>query len=525
MPPTRGMKRPGPATKLRRRAGRRRVTTMRMYSLLRRESGSALLIALGTMTVFAIVGTTLTYYTTRNATSASVSKGDEVSFSFSEAGLHNALAVLSNPVNDPVSPGILPSVTTQYNGGTATWSGTFDSVTDKWTITSVGKVDNPSGTNAADLDRTMTAVVPIYPLQTQPLAFESWNYVYSWGTDAACDMTMDSSIDISTRVMVAGDLCMQSSSQLSGSTTQLLVGGQLKTYSSAHVGSSGSPINRADVAGGCRYENGTLHNPCVAADKVWASTITSSPELEAAPNPDLNGWYKKASPGPYHPCEVTAGTPPTFDNDQGASYNPAKRNRSVSTDFDLTKSSSYTCRTTLNGQTYGELSWNNSTKVLTIAGTMFIDGDVYVSQAGRYTGQGTLYLSGSFRMDGSPKMCGAVTGGAGSDCNYASGAWNPNSALFTIVAVGGGGQSGLTSDVSAALLSSSHWQGAMYGGTGTKILVDGSARFAGPLISDEVDLNSSVHAESFGLISTAPTGMPGNSTVNAQPDKPQLFAG
>lgn len=496
-----------------------------MLGFLRREQGSALLIALGTMTVFAIVGTTLTYYTTRNAASADISKGDGYSFSFAEAGLHNALAVLSNPVNDPVDSTILPTTTTNYSGGRATWGGIYDNTLDRWTITSTGYVANPSGSTAAEIKRTLTAKVPIYPKQTQPLAFDSWNYVYSWGTDAACDMTMDSSIDISTRVMVAGDLCMQSSSQLSGSTTQLLVGGQVKTFSSAHVGASGSPIDRADVAAGCKYESNATHNPCITDDKVWATTVTSAPELEAAPTPDLNGWYKKASPGPYHPCEVTSGTPPVFDNDQGASYDPTRRNRSVSTDFDLTKSSSYTCRTTLNGQTFGELSWNNSTKVLTVAGTIFIDGDVYVSQAGRYTGQGTLYLSGSYKMDGSVKMCGAVTGGAGSDCNYTSGAWSPNSALFTVVAVGGGGQSGVLSDVSVVLNSSAQWQGAMYGGAGTKIYVDGSARFAGPLISDEVDLNSSIQAEGFGLITTAPSGMPGNTTVNAQPDKPQLFSG
>jgi hypothetical protein len=433
--------------------------------------------------------------------------------------------VLSNPVNDPVDPTILPTTTTNYNGGRTAWSGTYNSTLDRWDITSTGYVANPSGSTAAEITRTLTAKVPIYPQQTQPLVYDSWNYVYSWGTDAACDMTMESSIDLSTRVMVAGDLCMTSSAQLSGSTTQLLVGGQLKTYASAHVGASGAPIQRADVAGGCRYDDGTLHNPCTTADKVWASTVTSSPELEAAPTPDLNGWYKKASPGPYHPCETTSGSPPTFDNDQGATYDPTRRNRSVSTDFDLTKLSSYTCRTTLNGQTFGELSWNNTTKVLTIAGTIFIDGDVLISQAGRYTGQGTLYVSGSFLMPGSSKMCAAVVGGAGSDCNWTAGAWSPNSALFTIVAVGAGGQSGVANDVSTALTSSAQWQGAIYGGAGTKIYVGSSARFAGPLISDEVDLESSVQAESFGIISTAPTGMPGNSTVNAQPDKPQLFAG
>jgi Tfp pilus assembly protein PilX len=499
---------------------------MRMLGFLRREQGSALLIALGTMTVFAIVGTTLTYYTTRNAASADISKGDGYSFSFAEAGLHNALAVLSNPANDPTEPTLLSTTaTSNYNGNRAEWSGTYNDTLDRWDITSTGYVANPSGANAAELKRTLTAKVPIYPKQTQPLAFDSWNYVYSWGTDAACDMTMDSSIDISTRVMVAGDLCMLSSSQLSGSTTEVLVGGQIKTYSSAHVGQTGSPIARADVAGGCRYENGTLHNPCTTADKVWATTVTSAPELEPAPTVDLNGWYKKASPGPYHPCEVTSGTPPVFDNDQGASYDPTRRNRSVPTDFDLTKSSSYTCRTTLNGQTFGELSWNNTTKVLTIAGTIFIDGDAYASQSGTYSGQATLYLSGSFKLDGSVKLCAVALGGAGSDCNYSSGAWTPNTRLFTIVVNGGGGQSNLAGDVSGGILGSSMWQGAMYGGAGTRIMVDGSARFSGPLISDEVDLNSSVQAESFGMISTAPSGMPGNSTVNAQPDKPQLFSG
>jgi hypothetical protein len=497
---------------------------MRIMRLLRQDTGSALLIALGAMTVFAIVGTTMTYYTTRNATSATLSKGDELAFSFSEAGLHNALAVLSNPANDPVDPALLPNTTTTYQGGTVTWGGTYDNVQDTWAITATGNVDNASGTTAADQRRLLTAKVPIYPKQTQPLAYESWNYVYSWGTGSSCDMTMDSSIDISTRVMVAGNLCMQSSSQLSGSTTQLLVGGQLKVFSSAHVGASGSPIERADVAGGCKYESNALHSPCGSADKVWASTITSTPALEPAPTPDLNGWYKKASPGPYHPCETVSGTPPTFDNDQGATYDPTKRNRSVSTDFNLTKSSSYTCRTTLNGQTYGELSWDNSTKVLTVAGTIFIDGDVYVGQSGSYTGQGTLYVSGSFVNDGY-KLCAVLTSGAGSDCNYSSGAWEPNSRLFTIVAVGGGGQSNIASDVSIGLISSAQWQGAMYGGTGTKIYVDGSVRFAGPLISDEVDLNSSIQAEGFGSIVTAPTGMPGNATVNAQPDKPQLFSG
>jgi hypothetical protein len=492
-----------------------------MLRFLRREQGSALLIALGTMTVFAIVGTTLTYYTTRNAASADVSKGDGYSFSFAEAGLHNALAVLSNPVNDPVDPEILPLTTSNYNGNRAEWSGTYNDTLDRWEITSTGYVANPTGSTAAEIKRTLTAKVPIYPKQTQPLAFNAWNYLYSWGTGdpSGCDMWMDSSQDISTRVMVTGNLCMSSSAQLFGSTTELDVGGQLKIFGSAHVGASGSPIGRADV-GSCKYESNAVHSPCGSADKVWASTITSTPVLEPTPSPDWNGWYKKASPGPYHPCETSSGTPPTFDNDQGTAYDPTRRNRSVSGSFNLTGSSSYTCRTTLNGQVFGELSWNNSTKVLTTKGTVFIDGNASITQTGSYTGQGTLYLSGSMLISG--RMCAVLSG---SNCNFANGAWDPNTKLFTIVANGTGGQLDVDSTESINLISSSAWQGALYGGAGGKVRVESSSQFAGPIIADEVDLESSIDASYFGTIGTAPTGMPGNTTVNAQPDKPQLFSG
>jgi hypothetical protein len=69
------------------------------------------------------------------------------------------------------------------------------------------------------------------------------------------------------------------------------------------------------------------------------------------------------------------------------------------------------------------------------------------------------------------------------------------------------------------------WQGALYGGAGLKVQVGSSSEFAGPIIADEVDLDSSTDAESFGFIVTSPSGMPGNSAINARPDKLELFSG
>jgi hypothetical protein len=261
--------------------------------------------------------------------------------------------------------------------------------------------------------------------------------------------------------------------------------------------------------------------PPANADRVWATTISSSPALQPAPAPDWNYWYANASPGPTESCTGAnrVGTPPTFDND-------LVRNRSAPA-ADLTPSSSYTCRTYLGNELLGELSWNNSTKTLTVSGTLFIDGDAQVTQAGRYTGQATLYLSGSFYMGGSAKMCAVVVGGAGSDCNWTTGAgkWEPNTRLLAIVTNGAGGFGGnVAADTTVNIDSSAMWQGAIYGGP-YKARVQSSAKVAGPLIADEVVLSSSVASFPFGLIGTAPTGLPGNDTIYALPDKLELFSG
>jgi hypothetical protein len=123
----------------------------------------------------------------------------------------------------------------------------------------------------------------------------------------------------------------------------------------------------------------------------------------------------------------------------------------------------------------------------------------------------------------SGRMCAVALGNG--KCDYAAGAWDPNNKLFTIVANGTGGQSDVDSSESINLISSAEWQGALYGGAGGKVRIESSSQFAGPIIADEVDLESSIDASHFGTIGVAPTGMPGNETVNAQPDKPQLFSG
>ena len=148
---------------------------MRLTRLLRREEGSALLIAMGALTVFAIVGTTLTYYTTRNAASASYSKENTLSFSLAEAGLANAFAVLNLPTNNALDPDILKgseatASSATYEGGTAKWWGVLDRANAIWTVTAVAQETNPSGPGAAQVRRKLTAKVPIVPTIDEALS-------------------------------------------------------------------------------------------------------------------------------------------------------------------------------------------------------------------------------------------------------------------------------------------------------------------------------------------------------------------
>ncbi len=216
-----------------------------------------------------------------------------------------------------------------------------------------------------------------------------------------------SSVSVETRILVSGNLCVKDSSTIEGANTEVLVGGQLKTFGSASVGRNGSnPAGLVEAAGQCRYESGSV-GTCNTSRKVWATVVDTTPALQPAPAPDWTYWYANASPGALSTCTGAnkTGTPPVFDND-------TTQDRDAP-DANLTPGSTYTCKTYLGADQRGELSWNNTSKTLTIRGVIFIDGDIKITQKALYSGQGTLYTTGSLEMNGSYAMCGARIGGAG----------------------------------------------------------------------------------------------------------------
>jgi type II secretory pathway pseudopilin PulG len=497
---------------------------MRLRQLLKRQDGITLIMAIGILGVLSLSGVTLIYYSSTNARSAQYSVQNGSAYDLAEAGIDEMMAVLSKPTNNALMPDLLPETTHDYDGGTVTWSGTLDQLTQTWSVTSTGRFDNPTP-GASDVTRTLSAKIPVTPTLTQPLNNPAWNYIYATGTGQPCDMTVSNNVTGSSRLYVQGNLCLMNN--VAVTQTSLLVHGNLDLSNNAQVGAGTSMSTRVEtyVGGSCRYGGGSWATPCTGnqdSRRIYSKMnppsysvgVNSAVPVIAAPTADVAAWYENSIPGPSLDCSTEngarSGTPPTWDND-------GVRNNSVPV-FNLTPSSSYTCRVGPAATPTGELSWNATTKVLTVYGTMFIDGSVKLTNGAlnSYNGQATIYLSGTAYMSNNTKLCG---GTSGSNCDFAS--WNPNTEMLTFVAGGSGGLAGTGNGI--LVDNSSQFQGGLFSSYAVRF--SNNARSDGPIVGSTMIFDNNVTNDQFDTITTVPVGMPGNPAVYAQPNPPQLYSG
>ena len=162
------------------------------------------------------------------------------------------------------------------------------------------------------------------------------------------------------------------------------------------IGTAGTPLASAQVAGTCQYNAQTPHSPCSSVDKVWANAIGTAPQNLSKPAVDLAYWYENAKPGPKHNC-TTGSFPGGFDTN-------SVLDNSVPGSAEVTPiSSSYTCQVHDSlGNLVGELSWNHVTHVLKIKGTIYIDGDFRFDDDGsvaHYQGRGIIYATDDLEFD------------------------------------------------------------------------------------------------------------------------------
>jgi Tfp pilus assembly protein PilX len=526
---------------------------------LRDESGIALVMALMVMFVLTIVTTSVIFYTTSNQHSSQLSLTRDGSYRLAEAGINNAMSVLGSPPdiatgigNNALDPNVFCGIAGKnytstnpctirddYSNGYVIWKGVLSPGTATWLITSTGYVLNTNvNGGTAYSTRTLTVSVAVHPTLTQPLNTPVWNYIYATkpaSTPAStCDESLTQSVTVSSPFYVEGNLCLFNTSSITRGP--LVVKGRVTftNVSKNFAGTSSVPLSDAHILNGCTAS--TTHTPCQnnGVDNVYATVLDGSlPAGLTPPVPNWDNWYLNSSPGPYFPCQTISGQAPlsplTFDSPvdanvtdtdaQKLAYSTGAQGNNLATQ-NLTPGFDYRCQTAS-----GELSWNNTTKVLTIKGTIYIDGSVYIQNGAvnLYTGQGVIYLGGTLFVKNS-SLCGAIYNGACDMRTYQASpaqGWDPNSNLVCFVARGSG-TGGLVSPGDSAQFVSATLQGAVY--AAGNIDIGTTSNVDGPLVGYQVIIGQSV-TTSFPAITIVPQGMPSNPTAYAQIDPPSGYSG
>jgi len=561
--------------------------------LLRKQDGIALIVSMGVLSMLTISGTTVMVYTTSNTKTSALSRSNEKSFSLSEAALNDAMAVLANPDNNALKQATLPSTeatasSAAYEDGTAKWWGVLDSSANVWNVSALGLYDNPAGPGLAQVRRTLTAKVPVTPTYLQPLNNPVWNYLYAGHTGSVCDQTLNNNILGSSRMYVAGNLCLSPNVGLTQST--VIVGGSLDVQNNASVGSSLSRVE-AYVGGDCRYATG-VWGTCIGnqdarhiyskiADGVTTG-VSHNPPVVPPPKADFAGWYENAIPGPAQSCTTFTGTPPTFDNNYPA------RDNSIAV-FDLTPASSYICRVGPGASTsLPSAITSTQTTIAVASATGFptsqfrirIDDEVMMVTAGFGTTMWTvtrgvngttpalhassqtvlwddatpsgelswnattktLAVKGTIFIDGSARITNsAVNTYNGQATLYLSGTFRATGSLCASVSLLVCAFSSWNPDTEMLTIVANGDGGQV--NPGDSILVDNNFSFqgglygtnaiefgnnvntAGPVVGSQILLSNNLTTHDFPEITMVPAGMPSNDTVYAQPNPPQLFAG
>lgn len=494
-----------------------------LHDRIREENGMALVMAIGVVATIAIVGGSVTLYSTSNERTAERSRAEQRAYSLAQSGIDSAVAQLANGSASTIdNADFFASLTTTASfgpGETVTWTptrivgGTAAIPSYKWRISSVGTVRNPSSTGS--ISRTVTADIRLKPTRVQTRDAAAWKYVYSWktGDPDGCDLELPNNPTVQSSIYIAGNFCLDNNSSVVGPTVgspdvDVNVRGNIVLLKAGNdVGTAARPLTTLNVGGalGCKFRANPYHNPCTAADHTRPdSTVGVS---VAQPVANFTEWYTEASPGPMKPCETSTGTPPTFDSDT------TPGNGKLTNVIHLDTMASFTCQTVL-----GRLDWDFATRTLTVDGTIFIDGSIDLSSGDvlQYDGLGAIYLSGTFMMS-QTQLCGAVSAGV---CDTTG--WNTAQDVLLIAAEGPSDFAGC-SQCSVLLEQAAMFQGALYGEYNMGF--QNSASVHGPMVAKEELIQNTFTFNYIPNLVNVPFGTPGNSITTYSVVSPTNYGG
>jgi hypothetical protein len=169
--------------------------------------------------------------------------------------------------------------------------------------------------------------------------------------------------------------------------------------------------------------------------------------------------------------------------------------------------SSYSCTIPKagGGGNVGSLAWDNTTKTLTINGTIWIDGNINLvgNYNAKYAGNGTIYVNGVVSETGTVYVCGPGSAGSGAgSCNGTL--WNPSLGQLGMVAINPSGASS-----GYQFTGNGQWDlTALAVGA---IVNTGNVVMTGPVIADSGSFTGNM---GFIIPGTPPTGAPATTTTS-----------
>lgn len=447
-----------------------------MREQLLEEDGIALVMALGITVVLIIFVAAMITFTSSGGRAAQLSAGDVQARQYADAGLNTAYSILENQLavsgGNPAAANLLgcngatgptdtsgpsncatPSPTvicvTASSGCSAGTAGsvsvygfysgtnpvTYNSVSvpaSTWLLTSTGYARNPN--TSSTMAKTETATVTINPLNNGAVA-AVWNHIFLTAplVPNQCSATFaGNNMTITDPLYVIGNLCITGQNTTIQETTQpvdLMVGGKLVlSGSGTSAGTSTKSLTSGVVQGGCTLVSvSSTTSACNSATHYYVTGADTWVDAKAPVQlaSDVASDYANFDPGPKHAC---ANGSLAFDNN-------SVQDDSLPAAFELLPNSSYTC-VSQSGAGVGQLSWNNTTKLLTVNGSVFVDGNLTISQTGTYSGTGVIEVAGTITFNGNTtKLC------AENPCNTATNAWqgtSGNNSMLTLVSLAAG---------------------------------------------------------------------------------------
>jgi hypothetical protein len=447
---------------------------------LKDESGIALVMAVGILAALMVMGATVVYYAGSNARSAEHSADDGKAVNLAEAGMNYARAVLWADT-DPTAPTSFSGGPLTLEGGTVTYSGSYDTVTKVWTLSGTGSYTNPTG-GSAPVSRSVSSQVLV---AVTPGLDAAWGYLFA---DTSSCTLLENNLTIDAPIYVRGDLCMKNSAMVTGDLVQ--VRGQVQIENQASIGTAAAPVPQVRVGGGCRYPwSGSYVTPCGSSQKVYRTIFSSTvPDLQK-PAVDLASWYQNAKPGPMSPTCTTGSFPGIFDNN-------STLDRSNGTQY-LFPTSAYDCQVKdAGGNLLGRIAYTpGDPGTFIVDGVIFFDGKIEL-QGNRdvvYQGRGSIYATDVIKIQNFVRLCAVAA------CDTT---WNPDQNLLLFVA-------GATADDGFIIDNNTTFQGATY--VVNDFLQENSVIVCGPVIAQELVIQNNTD-NCFVPFATGVPGMPGTST-------------